>query len=1015
MKIQSITNATIKSNLKNTKKTPNHSSQITHSSPYNNELGTLPSHYGLSFGGAYEINNRKKFIKSQQEFTPESYKTWKKINAVADKFNHSIITHEHVFYTILSDMYRFIESLDNGTKKYEDTTSYITPQAFSTIIGSYDTFQKEEIRKKIKPIIKKYMAITANSLRNSDIPKKGFRAPRLADSLIEDINTSYEAVKRLIGSNSFADNTFLAAVYSCDKKSFEKRLKEFTFEMQRAVMEDDKPAKQKNHLKIYDERADKLWKNLDLGNDMYITYEGDNKESVAHLLSSFVNLIKKPGQKYNNLNADNTEIIIFNNRLIFEPLKKYIEMAKKDPSKTYIFVFNFADILIQNSIVEEREALSLTQEEVELLANRNNPNIRFVLFSNKDVYYANSTAPNSSVKKVLEQYDTLSIPMINAQGAKEILSSDEGLDYINNFISKTFDKDAIDLAVNITNERDGYYPEKAIEYLKKVASYYIDKEKISAKDVAAYEEETNDVRQADESQNEFQITFNTNKTLDDIVGSPMTKAEAQSIVNQILMEKKGYIKGFTTFLDNGSSYGGGRKHTAQCIAGEAQIPMITINARDFALKDIDALNANANFSELKIRKLINTAKTQAEANKNKTVMIYIENFDNFGSNPLFGISSIYEQKAFSQLLYEMENLRKNKNINMIIVGSTNYPNALDENIMKPYKFLNKIIIYSPQDNKDRGNIFEYYINKNNLKVGRNEEEKAQIIKNISETTAGFSVVDLIYILEKADEISRERGKDAIDKSDFTEAYLQTTTGRVSSRQNAPHDREVITSHECGHALMMQVMYDIAQKENKPWHLPDKVNFITLDPRGDFGGAVYSKDAENDEYSFEKMFSTLVFAFGGHASENKFYNMQGSWGITQDMQMATQIANLAVLKMGLGAKTGRISLGQNALGDINVSERLKNRIEEDVETMLKNAELASDKIADAYGDFIELFTDKYKSKVGSGDCIISSEEFNAILNDWKEKQTPEKLQELENLEKEILLIIAKTKKGEIVKE
>ena len=164
-----------------------------------------------------------------------------------------------------------------------------------------------------------------------------------------------------------------------------------------------------------------------------------------------------------------------------------------------------------------------------------------------------------------------------------------------------------------------------------------------------------------------------------------------------------------------------------------------------------------------------------------------------------------------------------------------------------------------------------------------------------------------------------------------------------------------------------------------------------------------------------MFSTLVFAFGGHASENKFYNMQGSWGITQDMQMATQIANLAVLKMGLGAKTGRISLGQNALGDINVSERLKNRIEEDVETMLKNAELASDKIADAYGDFIELFTDKYKSKVGSGDCIISSEEFNAILNDWKEKQTPEKLQELENLEKEILLIIAKTKKGEIVKE
>ena len=215
--------------------------------------------------------------------------------------------------------------------------------------------------------------------------------------------------------------------------------------------------------------------------------------------------------------------------------------------------------------------------------------------------------------------------------------------------------------------------------------------------------------------------------------------------------------------------------------------------------------------------------------------------------------------------------------------------------------------------------------------------------------------------------------------------------------------------------MLQVMYDIAQKENKPWHLPDMVNFITLDPRGDFGGAVYSKDSQNNEYSFEKIFSQLVFAFGGHACENKFFNMQGSVGITQDMQMATQIANLATLKMGLGARTGRISLRQNALGDINVSEKLKSRIEEDVETMLKNAELVSDKIADAYGDFIELFSEKYKVKVGSGDCIISSEEFNKMLNDWKEKQTPEKLQELENLEKEILDIIENTKRGKIVKE
>ncbi len=530
-------------------------------------------------------------------------------------------------------------------------------------------------------------------------------------------------------------------------------------------------------------------------------------------------------------------------------------------------------------------------------------------------------------------------------------------------------------------------------------------------EIEAYEKEVGQTRQTGNSQEgDFKITFDTKKTLEDIIGSPMTKAEARSIVNQILMSKKGYIKGFTTYLDNGSSYGGGRKHTAECIAGEAKIPMITINARDFALKDIDALSSNTDLPEMKIGRIIDTAKTQAEVNKNRTAMIYIENFDNFGSNPLFGISSIYEQKAFSQLLTEMENLRKNKNINIIIVGSTNYPNALDENIMKPYKFLNSIIIYSPKDNKDREDILRYYISKNGLKVGSTEEETAKIIENAAETTSSFSVVDLIYLLEKADEISRERGKDVIDKSDITEAYLQTTTGRVSLKKQPEYENELVAKHECGHALTLQVMYDIAKKENKPWHLPDQINFITLDPRGDFGGAMFPKKSENSSWSFERIFSEIVCDFGGYSSEKYFYNMEGSWGISQDISMATSSAKLAIEQMGMGPKTGRIAINSYSANKTEISNNLRNRIDADIEVFLKNAEYISNKIIEAYSDFIEEFAEYYKDKVGTGDCIISSEEFKKALSQWKNKLTQEKRQELVELETEILQIIQKTKRG-----
>ena len=178
--------------------------------------------------------------------------------------------------------------------------------------------------------------------------------------------------------------------------------------------------------------------------------------------------------------------------------------------------------------------------------------------------------------------------------------------------------------------------------------------------------------------------------------------------------------------------------------------------------------------------------------------------------------------------------------------------------------------------------------------------------------------------------------------------------------------------------------------------------------------MFPKDSENDEISFEKVFSELVCDFGGHASEKKFYNMDGSWGITQDMSMATNMAKLAVEKMGMGPNTGRISISRGPLGTSDISENLKQRIDSDIETMLKNAELASDKIVEAYGGFVDEFGKKYKDKVGTGECIISSDEFKKELEAWKHTLGRDDLAKLNNLEKEILEIIDKTKKGETVK-
>ena len=970
----------------------------------------LPSD-NISFAGRFEVEQQKRFKNSTNYFTQSAYNTWNNTTYLAKKYGQREIGYNHLYASVLHDLIKYIDNLDSGTERYGSGANLLSPFSFEEIVGIPSLFNSPQSRKKCKAILLRHLKQTLRELKNEPGGKGNFGRLSVNNQLLLSINASCDTVQKITDSDNFTDNVFLIALANSPASKFSKKFYNLIFDLQKALMVDDISLKEKNHLQFYDNIADKLWKNLDLGNNMFVTYDGDNSDSQNYLISSFVNLIRKPNQKYNKLNKENTNIITFNSNVNFELLAKFMSEAKDNPEKTYIFIIDFSKILQNNTYTPDGENGMLSPAKFSLIKKSVLPNVRIIFSSSKNVYYSMGSS-KTGFEQMLDNYGMIPIPMINADGAKDILAKESGQKYIYNKIGKRFSPEAISLSVDLTSESNGYYPEKAIAYMGKVAAYYVDKKDINADDVKSYENEISEIMQksSENTQNEFKIVFDTGKTLDDIIGSDMTKAEAKSIVNQIRSVKKGYVRGITTFLDNGTSYGGGRKHTAECIAGEAGIPMITINARDFALKDIDALSANSNLSELKIKSLISTARAQAQANKNNTAMIYIENFDNFGSNPLAGISSIYEQKAFSQLLEEMDNLRKKNDVNVIIIGSTNYPNVLDENIMKPYKFLNKIIIYSPQEDKDREDILRYYIEKNNIKVGATQQDKENIIKNAAETTMGFSVVDIIYLLEKAEQISKERNKDVIDKSDMTEAFLQTTTGRVSSGVHREFQNEMTAKHECGHALTLQIMYDIAKKQNQPWHLPNKVNFITLDPRGNFGGAMYPKMSENTEYSFEKVFSQIVCDFGGYSTENSFYNMNGSYGITQDLSNATTMANFAVQKMGMGPSTGRISIDS----DEEISENLRSRIDDDVEVILKNAEYISNKIVLAYSDFISQFAEKYKDKVGTGDCLVMSDEFQAQLANWRNSQNPDKIKELQKLEDEILQIIQKTKQGKLVK-
>ena len=271
----------------------------------------------------------------------------------------------------------------------------------------------------------------------------------------------------------------------------------------------------------------------------------------------------------------------------------------------------------------------------------------------------------------------------------------------------------------------------------------------------------------------------------------------------------------------------------------------------------------------------------------------------------------------------------------------------------------------------------------------------------------MSFVEIKSMVEKTGQIMLERGKTRASIGDFIEAYLQLATGRTSRPEMPEYNKRATTSHECGHAVNLEVMNEILREKGQPWHQSRDVNFITLDPRGNFLGAVFEGRSENADYPFEAMFTGLVCAYGGYSAEKLFFDMDGSSGISQDLAQASASAKNGIEYFGFGFNTGKIS---NAAGI--KSGKYSENVFKDMNVILTNAQIASDLITETYRGFNKWFTDKYSKLIGTDDCMIDGDKFRAVLAQWKTAQPENVKEEIEILSDMIMDIIKSTKKGKI---
>ena len=418
-------------------------------------------------------------------------------------------------------------------------------------------------------------------------------------------------------------------------------------------------------------------------------------------------------------------------------------------------------------------------------------------------------------------------------------------------------------------------------------------------------------------------------TFKDVAGLEEAKVEVMEIVDFLKNPRKYTLLGGK--IPKGALLvgppGTGKTLLAKAVAGEADVPFLSISGSDFVEMFVGV-------GASRVRDLFKQAKEKAPC------IVFIDEIDAVGRarGKNVGFSSNDEREnTLNQLLTEMDGFGTNNGV--IILAATNRADILDKALMRAGRFDRQIAIDLPEL-KDREAIFKVHLKK--LKLDPDLDTSF-----LAKQTPGFSGADIANVCNEAALIAARHDKKQVDKQDFLDAIDRIIGGlEKKNKIISPTEKKTIAFHEAGHATVS-------------WFLPNANPLlkVTIIPRGKALGAAWYVPEERQIMTKEQMMDEMASLIGGRVAE-EIVNQKISSGALNDLERLTKQAYAMVAYYGMSSKVGNLSYYNFQEDGYNLtkpfSEKTAELLDKEVKELIDQAHKMAQDVLLAHKDgFVEL--------------------------------------------------------------